>query len=381
MTPTPGASRVRRIGRAAMRGGAAVGSCYVLFRLLEPMVVYNHGWRPMPDPRDAPAVTHLHDPTVADRATRAEAILRRAHAGGDYPALSVAVAANGQLAWRGAIGFADLVTRTPVTLDHSFRLGSTSKAVTAVAIGTLLARDELDLDTRMSTWSPTLGRPLRDVTLGQAMSHRAGVRNYGVCACFPLWEHLNRRHFASVREAVGVVEGDPLLFEPGTGFAYTSLGYNLAALAVEAASAQPFHAYVQHAVAEPLALQTLRVDVPGDAEGVGFYDVEPRGYKAAFEVDNSIRVPSGGFRASPGDMAKLGLAMTDARLLPGHVQAALLTVPPGGTSEDAVIYANAGGWAAGTSTAPDPSSTTTARPSAAARSSWWRARRGWCSRS
>lgn len=338
-------NRTKRPLRTAIAVVAFAGLGVVAFKLLEPIFVYNVGWTAMPDRQGPPAVFDLPDAAGADSAARAEASLRQAYAAGDFPALSAAIAVDGRLAWRGAIGFADLQSRKPVSLDDSFRLGSTSKAVTALAVGVLISQRKLDLGAMMGSLDPSLQAPVREVTLGQAMSHRAGVRNYGVCWCFPIWEHLNRRHFASVRDAVGVIERDALLFEPGTGFAYTSLGYNLAGLAVEAASGQSFDVFIQRAVADPLGLETLRIDTPDDRQNVGFYDVEPRGYKRAFEVDNSIRAPSGGFRASPSDMAGLGLAMTDERLLPRNIQDVLLVPPTGVESEDAVIYAY--GWRGG----------------------------------
>jgi serine beta-lactamase-like protein LACTB len=150
-----------------------------------------------------------------------------------------------------------------------------------------------------------------------------------------------------VRESVAVIEADPPLFAPGEGFAYTSLGFNLVGLAVEVASGEPFDAYVDRAVAGPLGLSSLRVERVEDPGTTGFYDVEPRGFKLAYPVDHSLRVPSGGFRATPTDVATLGLAMTDERLLPRAVQEALLTVPPGGDDEDAAMYAHGwrvGGW-------------------------------------
>ncbi|MFN0022916.1 MAG: serine hydrolase domain-containing protein [Parvularculaceae bacterium] len=333
--------------RTAMTTIAIASVGFVAFKLLEPIFVYNLGWTPMPDRQVAPAVFDVRGTARDDSAARANAVLRGAYASGDFPALSAAIAVDGQLAWRGAIGFSDLQSRTPVSFDDSFRLGSSSKAVTAIAVGTLMAQGKLDLGASLGSLDPSLDAPVRDVTLGQAMSHRAGVRNYGICLCFPIWEHLNRRHFTSVRDAVSVFERDPLLFNPGAGFAYTSFGYNLAGLAVEAASGQSFDVFVDRAVASPLGLETLRVDTLTDEDHVGFYDIEPRGYKRAFAVDNSIRVPSGGYRSSPGDMARLGLAMTDERLLPEEVQGALLAVPPGAASEDAQIYAHGwrvGGW-------------------------------------
>ena len=139
-----------------------------------------------------------------------------------------------------------------------------SKAVTAVAAGTLIAPGKLDIDRPIQDYVPGYPRQRWPVTLGQVMSHRAGIRDYGLCACFPVWEHESRRHFADVNAEVAIVSTSPLLFQPGTDFSYTSLGYNLTGAAIEHASGQPFGVYVDKAVLAPLGMHHTRLDaLPG----------------------------------------------------------------------------------------------------------------------
>jgi len=88
------------------------------------------------------------------------------------------------------------------------------------------------------------------------MSHTAGVRSYGLCLCFPIWEEFNRRSFVNTRAALCVFERDPLLFTPGDGFAYSRYGYNIAGVGLEAAAETPFLDYLQRAVFDPLQMKT-----------------------------------------------------------------------------------------------------------------------------
>ena len=72
-------------------------------------------------------------------------------------------------------------------MDTVFRIGSSSKAVTSVAMGVLIDDGAVDLDAPMSTYVPDISEPLSPITTRQAMSHTAGVRDYGLCLCFPIW--------------------------------------------------------------------------------------------------------------------------------------------------------------------------------------------------
>jgi serine beta-lactamase-like protein LACTB, mitochondrial len=336
-----------RVLGALLFGAVLIGGGFTVFKLFEPVFVYTSGWAPAPPRTDAPTVFETLTENRTTNAEKAEAALRAAYAAADFPALSAAVAADGRLVWRGAVGYADLETRSPATFDTTFRMGSTSKAVTALAVGVLMDRGALSLDDRMGDLDPTLAQPVADVTLGQAMSHRAGVRNYGMCWCFPAWEYMSRKRFAGVREAVALIEDDPLLFQPGQSHAYTSLGYNLAGLAVVRAAERPFDEVLAQEISRPLGLKGLRVDRPEDAESTGFYEIKDGAYKRAFPIDNSIRTPSGGLRASPSEIATLGLAVLDDRLVSEGTRKALLTIPADGRENGGEIYANGfrvGGW-------------------------------------
>lgn len=315
-----------------------------LFKLFEPIFVYTSGWSELDRTSQPPMQSEVHDPAIQGSADAAQAALIQSYKQAEIPAISAAVSIDGRLVWRSAVGYADLENGTPVTLEDRFRIGSSSKAVTSVAVGVLHSEGKLDLNTSLREFDPTLPAKFDAISLAQAMSHRGGIRNYGMCLCFPAWEHLSRRPFQSVRESVGVIEDSKLLFDPGTGFAYTSFGYNLAGLAIEKASGETFETFLTNSVFAPLGMSRSGLDDLSQApeEHVGFYEINGGRYKRVFDVDNSIRWPSGGVVSTPTDMVHLGAAMLDDRLLPEATRAALLTIPVQGREGDGEYYAL--GW-------------------------------------
>ncbi len=313
---------------AIVVGMLLVAAIPLAFKLFEPVFTHESGWSALPV--TMPLTEQVQgDARMAPAAVGARAALVDAHRTLDAPAMSAAVAIDGQLVWRAVTGLADVEQRHAANHDTRFRIGSTSKAVTAVALGTLIDQGKIDVDRPIQAYVKRFPTKQWPVTLAQVMSHRAGIRDYGLCLCFPVWEHLNRRHFVSVDDAVSLVADDPLAFRPGSDFRYTSLGYNLTGTAIETASGQRFDRYLDSAVFMPLGMTRSAVGETNDTS-IGFYETRNGTFKRAFTVDNSIRQPSGGMMSTPTDMVRLGNAMLDDRLLSLATRNLLLTVPAGG---------------------------------------------------
>ncbi len=307
-----------------------LGLAWLCFRLFEPILVWNLGWQPLPAMTADEVLrddAEFIDAEWRELAAPAARRLLDARAKLETPALSAAVSIRGKRVWAGAVGLADVESQHHAKLDSRFRLGSTSKAVTSVAIGTLMDAGRLDLELPARHYIADLASPLATVTTRQAMSHTAGVRNYGLCLCFPIWEQFDRRSFANTRAALRGFEHDALLFIPGQSFAYTSYGYNIAGAVLEAAAATPFLDYLARAVFEPLQMSHSGGDLADSpvADRVSFYDTAGGSYKPAFRVDNSVKFPSGGLLSSPSDMLALGNAMIADGLLSAATRERLLT--------------------------------------------------------
>src|SRR5690606_36884800 len=87
------------------------------------------------------------------------------------PAISAAVAIDGEIVWAGAVGWANVEAQVPATTATLFRIGSTSKAVTGTLLAKMVQEGMIDLD-----------RPIAD--------YYTGLPN-------PEWEKLTPRQLAS----------------------------------------------------------------------------------------------------------------------------------------------------------------------------------------
>jgi CubicO group peptidase (beta-lactamase class C family) len=281
---------------------------WLLFRMFEPIFTWSGGWQPLPSDSGAQQLVSEAEPQWGLVAAAADTALGESLSRLQTPALSAAVAVNGQRVWAGALGMADLDSARAASLQTSFRLGSSSKAVNAIAMGRLMDSGRLDIDAPVTTYLPELPATYGSVTTRLAVSHRAGVPDYGLCLCFPVWEHKNRRHFESARAALGVFSGRPLQFVPGEGFQYSSYGTNVAGAVLESVSAQAYPELIEALVFKPLGMVNSRADIDGavNPHRASFYEVTDQRFKLADPVDNSIRYPSGGLLSTPSDMLALG---------------------------------------------------------------------------
>jgi serine beta-lactamase-like protein LACTB len=173
---------------------------------------------------------------------RARAVTRSLLAGGEIPALSVAVVKGDRLLWAEAYGTADLEMAVKATPQHLFRMGSGAKPVTATLAAVLAEAGVVDLDAAIGTYMPALPLAHRQTTLRQLLTHRGGIRHYigrdsdrnapgGA---------IDSRTYMTNADILAVFIDDPLVAKPGERMVYSTFGYTLASLVMEAAAATPF---------------------------------------------------------------------------------------------------------------------------------------------
>ncbi len=172
------------------------------------------------------------------------------------PSISLAVGVDGEVVWASALGQADLEKRIGTSIYTPYRIGSVSKAVTSVGLARLIQDGRIDLDAPVRSYVPAFPEKRWAVPVGLLASHMGGVRHYtSRFGRTLLKETLNREHYASVTDALEIFADDPLQYEPGTAFQYSTHGYTLLSAVMEGAAGKPFLAYMDEAVFTPLGME------------------------------------------------------------------------------------------------------------------------------
>lgn len=227
-----------------------------------------------------------------------EAFQREQH----IPGFQVAVSIKGQTVLSQGVGWADVANQLPVTTTTQFRVGSVSKALTAAAILKLVGEHRLDLDAPVQQYAPAFPVKPYPITTRELAGHLAGIRHYEPTN---VHDAVRTEHYQTATQALQVFQNDPLLFEPGTRYFYSSFGWNLIGAVIEGASGQAFLPYMQQNIWLPLGMTHTYGDradslMPARTK---FYLADGR---PAPPDDVSYKYPSGGLLSTADDLVRYG---------------------------------------------------------------------------
>jgi CubicO group peptidase (beta-lactamase class C family) len=233
----------------------ALSTCWFLTRSTLPSDVY--------DVYGSPSVSALYAASADSAQAWAQAVARDL----GLPSISLAVGVDGEVVWASAFGRADIRKGLGTSIYTPYRIGSVSKAVTSVGLGRLVQDGRIDLDAHVRTYVPTFPEKRWPVPVRLLAGHMGGVRHYtdGLGRTF-LKETFNRERYTSVTDALEIFADDPLLYEPGTGFQYSTHGYTLLSAVLEGAAGQSYLAFINEAVFVPLGMEHTG---PDDGTAIG----------------------------------------------------------------------------------------------------------------
>jgi CubicO group peptidase (beta-lactamase class C family) len=153
-----------------------------------------------------------------------------------------------------------------------FRIGSTSKTLTAYGAVRLAQRGALDIDAPIQRYVPSFPRkPGADITVRLLGGHLAGIRHYND------GELGLDSQYDSVIAALEIFPADDLVGPVAGAYHYSSYGWNLFGAAMEGAAQTPFLTLMEREVFRPLGLGHTVADEPIRviAGRSGFYYVDP----------------------------------------------------------------------------------------------------------
>ena len=210
-------------------------------------------------------------------------------------------------------GFTDLNRRDAFTENTITRIASISKPITATAIMQLVESQKLELDDSIDNFIPEIkNSKLRKVTVRQLLEQSSGIKAYKNKK-----EAQNTIHYDSHLDAAKVFIERKLLFEPGTGFRYSSYNYTLLALVIERASGYSYKEYVQRNIFDKVGMNSTSIEVKNNFPD-GKSKIYDKGKKGFVEVNNSSlsdRVAGGGIQSTVRDILLFAKAIINNELI------------------------------------------------------------------
>jgi len=229
----------------------------------------------------------------------------------NLPGLAVTVQADSDRGATNIAGWADVDTRTPVSTETQFRIGSLSKLLTATAALRLHQNGTFDLDAPLSRYLKNLPADKAGITARQILGHLAGFRHYGRD------DYINTTAFTNVADSLSRLLEMPLLSAPGAKYAYSSYGFNVLGAALQAAAKKDYRIVIADEVTTPLGMRhTIAESLPAPRDRATLYGRDAQGGLApAPASDVSDRWPSGGFLSTSQDLARFGAGILKSTFL------------------------------------------------------------------
>lgn len=245
------------------------------------------------------------------------------------PGASVAIVWKGAVVYSKGFGFADLEARAPATERTAFRTASVAKPLTATGLMRLVEAGKIDLDTPIQRYCPAFPEKSWPVTARQILGHQAGIRHYKKPG-----ESSGTTHYFTIEDSLALFKNDPLEFEPGTKYLYSTYGYSVLGCAIEGASGLPYETYMRDDVFTPAGMTRTRLDrlweiVPDRARGYQLLTADAlktlppavQSFAKAGAIyngplhDTSMKIAGGGLLSTAEDLARFGSAVQSGSVL------------------------------------------------------------------
>jgi len=156
------------------------------------------------------------------------------------------------------------------------------------------------------------------------------------------------RHFDDINEVLPLFKDDTLIARPGSGYNYSSYGYNLIGAAIQAASGTKYQDFVVREIIAPLGLKATGYDdvrkiLPHRAHRYSYYDpwtfaIDSVTLYRVPEWDYSHNPAGGNMYSTAADLARFGRAIEKPGLLSPESHALLMKRPKVGSAESPMSF-------------------------------------------
>jgi len=212
----------------------------------------------------------------------------------EIPGLAVGVVKNDKIIFQKYYGRENLESDKKVDSNSLFRIYSTTKLITNIAVFQLIEKGQLSLEDKISKYVEHLPKEWQDVKIKNLLSHSSGIPD------FARYEDIPAN--ASNAKVVERLSKEKMEFETGNQYSYNQTNFMLLALIIEKISGQKFEDYVlknqfSNAKNKVVFSSNSLEQIPNRIQKYVFND-SLKQYKKSTHV--------GGFRSHPGN----GLAIS-----------------------------------------------------------------------
>ncbi len=244
------------------------------------------------------------------------------------------VARHGTVASFEAVGYQDLESKKPMRKDSLFRIASLTKPITCAGIMVLVDEGKISVIDPVEKFLPEYrglkvngcaGRsgyncpgivPLRPINIEDLMKHTSGLSADGDSGEADSPKTLAERALRGAKSR--------LLFEPGTAWNYSNVGYDILGRIIEVVSKQPYDEFLEQHIFEPLGMKDTAFFPPDEklSRLATLYTLTDSGLTRSpreFPAPGpKVPGPAGGLISSAEDMLHFNMMMRNKGVFNGH---------------------------------------------------------------
>lgn len=240
---------------------------------------------------------------------------------------SLLIARDGKVLVSKGYGMSNFELDVPNTPQTKFRIGSITKAFTAMAIMLLQQQAKLTVQDSICKYVPECPAAWQAITLHHLLSHTSGLAkhdkagDYLKTAMMPM----------SVMQLINSFKNKPADFKPGEKFDYNNNGYILLGYVIEKSSGQSYDAFLSQNIFVPLGMTNSGYDhhepvVKNRAAGYVRPDDRVGGaLMNAVYTDQSQPFSAGALYSTTEDLLRLDQALYTNNLVSAKTQEVMFT--------------------------------------------------------
>lgn len=196
-----------------------------------------------------------NDPELRAILTEIEADAESARLKAKIPGMSLVIVYDQDVLLAKGFGYADLEKKIPAGPKTVYRVGSVTKAFTALMLMQLRDAGKLHLDDPIEKYLPEFKiksrfPDARPATFRQVAAHYSGLPREPPM----LHEYQATDEFPSVEDQLKSLKISEMLLPAMTMYSYSNLGYNIIGLALSRVAKQPYDQYVATHILQPLGM-------------------------------------------------------------------------------------------------------------------------------
>jgi D-alanyl-D-alanine carboxypeptidase len=226
---------------------------------------------------------------------------------------SIAIAANGVVVYKNAIGYrqSNNGLKTPATVETKYRIGSISKMFTAVMILQLIEEGKLTFDTPLASYFPQL--PNADkILIREMLDHRSGLHNFTKDSLYYTYMTTPK----SEAEMTAIFARQKSDFEPDTKAEYSNTNFVLLGYIIEKLTGKTYAEELKKRVTSKIGLADTYYGTKANPAKNEAYSYNYQGQWTLMpETDMSIPGGAGAIVSTPTDLVKFIDALFAGKLI------------------------------------------------------------------